>query len=80
MMTSFAFIYIYNGGMHFLSCVVHCFRFIAALKGIPDEEELKYTTKLIETNFSNYSAWHNRRYMIFLIFCFNLFIFDFGYL
>lgn len=61
-----------------LTCAAHSFRFVAALKGISDEEELKYTTKLIETNFSNYSAWHSRRYMI--IFCFNLSIFDFGLL
>lgn len=37
-------------------------RFVAALKNRSDEEELQFTTKMIDLNFSNYSAWHNRRY------------------
>lgn len=37
-------------------------RFVTALMNIPEEKELKYTTDMIDTNFSNYSAWHNRRY------------------
>ncbi|MQL78665.1 hypothetical protein Taro_011094 [Colocasia esculenta] len=35
-------------------------RFVAALKNVPEEEELKFTTDMINKNFSNYSAWHNR--------------------
>ncbi|CAL5428168.1 unnamed protein product [Camellia sinensis] len=35
--------------------------FIAALKNRSDEEELHFTTDLINKNFSNYSSWHNRR-------------------
>ena len=37
-------------------------RFITELKKIPDEDELQYTTDMIYDNFSNHSAWHNRRY------------------
>ncbi|GMP93177.1 hypothetical protein CsSME_00043123 [Camellia sinensis var. sinensis] len=36
-------------------------RFVAALKNRSDEEELHFTTDLINENFSNYSSWHNRR-------------------
>ncbi|KAL7181196.1 hypothetical protein ACSBR1_040131 [Camellia fascicularis] len=35
-------------------------RFVAALKNRSDEEELHFTTDLINENFSNYSSWHNR--------------------
>ncbi|KAF9601422.1 hypothetical protein IFM89_019855 [Coptis chinensis] len=35
-------------------------RFVAELKNVPEEEELKYTTDMINNNFSNYSAWHHR--------------------
>ncbi|WOL17629.1 geranylgeranyl transferase type-2 subunit alpha 1 [Canna indica] len=35
-------------------------RFVANLKSVTEEEELKYTKKMIDINFSNYSAWHNR--------------------
>ncbi|CAL5430557.1 unnamed protein product [Camellia sinensis] len=35
--------------------------FVAALKNRSDEEELHFTTDLINENFSNYSSWHNRR-------------------
>ncbi|CAL5428154.1 unnamed protein product [Camellia sinensis] len=34
-------------------------RFVAALKNRSDEEELHFTTDLINENFSNYSSWHN---------------------
>lgn len=43
------------------------FRFITAVKNIPDEKELQYTTDMIYDNFSNYSAWHNRRYVVKII-------------
>ncbi|KAI7994183.1 Geranylgeranyl transferase type-2 subunit alpha 1 [Camellia lanceoleosa] len=35
-------------------------KFMAALKNRSDEEELHFTTDLINENFSNYSSWHNR--------------------
>ncbi|CAA7411040.1 unnamed protein product [Spirodela intermedia] len=35
-------------------------RFVVALKNVKEEEELNFTTEKINTNFSNYSAWHNR--------------------
>lgn len=40
------------------------FRFVAALKNVSEEDELKFMTDKIEANFSNYSAWHNRRHGI----------------
>lgn len=40
------------------------YRFLARFMGVPDVEELKYTMDKISDNFSNYSAWHNRRYTI----------------
>ncbi|KYQ96815.1 protein geranylgeranyltransferase type II [Tieghemostelium lacteum] len=41
----------------------HCWsyrRFILKHSGIPLTQEFDYTTKKIEQNFSNYSAWHQR--------------------
>ena len=38
------------------------FRFVGALMNRSDEDELNYTEEMIGENFSNYSAWHNRRY------------------
>ncbi|KAK8966478.1 hypothetical protein KSP40_PGU013889 [Platanthera guangdongensis] len=37
-------------------------RFVAKLKDVPEVEELEFTMDMINTNFSNYSSWHNRRY------------------
>ncbi|KAJ0980745.1 hypothetical protein J5N97_009000 [Dioscorea zingiberensis] len=39
-------------------------RFVAALKHVPEVEELKYTMDMIDSNFSNYSAWHNRSLLL----------------
>ncbi|KAJ4806378.1 Geranylgeranyl transferase type-2 subunit alpha [Rhynchospora pubera] len=39
-------------------------RFIARLKDVSEEEELKFTMDMINTNFSNYSAWHNRSMLL----------------
>ncbi|KAK8966896.1 hypothetical protein KSP40_PGU010452 [Platanthera guangdongensis] len=35
-------------------------RFVAKLKDVPEVEELEFTMDMINTNFSNYSSWHNR--------------------
>ncbi|XP_020271364.1 geranylgeranyl transferase type-2 subunit alpha 1 [Asparagus officinalis] len=35
-------------------------RFVTKLKNVPEVEELKFTRAMIDINFSNYSAWHNR--------------------
>ncbi|XP_073009744.1 geranylgeranyl transferase type-2 subunit alpha 1 isoform X1 [Typha latifolia] len=39
-------------------------RFIAKMKNVPEEEELQFTMDMINTNFSNYSAWHNRSILL----------------
>lgn len=38
----------------------HYRRQMVKLAGIDPEEELQYSRDLIDKNFSNYSAWHNR--------------------
>lgn len=48
--------------MPFSGPYVTSFRFVTALMKRSDEDELKYTEEVIGANFSNYSAWHNRRY------------------
>lgn len=39
-------------------------RFVAKLKNVAEIEELKFTMDMINTNFSNYSAWHNRSVLL----------------
>ncbi|KAJ3698948.1 hypothetical protein LUZ61_002653 [Rhynchospora tenuis] len=39
-------------------------RFIARLKDVSEEEELEFTWKKIKSDFSNYSAWHNRSVLL----------------
>ncbi|XP_008776168.2 geranylgeranyl transferase type-2 subunit alpha 1 [Phoenix dactylifera] len=39
-------------------------RFVAKLKNVSEEEEIKFTMDMINTNFSNYSAWHNRSVLL----------------
>ncbi|XP_039127442.1 geranylgeranyl transferase type-2 subunit alpha 1 [Dioscorea cayenensis subsp. rotundata] len=39
-------------------------RFLASLSNVPEVEELKYTMEMIDSNFSNYSAWHNRSFLL----------------
>ena len=44
----------------------HCWnyrRWVAAQLGGNVEEERKFTSDLIAKNFSNYSAWHHRRFV-----------------
>ena len=53
------------------STQVHCWnyrRYVVAQSHISHEAELKFTTNLIEENFSNYSAWHQRSKLLPLIF------------
>lgn len=38
----------------------HYRRQIAKMAGTDLDEELQYSKTLIDSNFSNYSAWHNR--------------------
>jgi hypothetical protein len=49
-------------------CFDITFRFVTDLMKRSDEDELKYTEEVIGENFSNYSAWHNRRYAKSLLF------------
>jgi len=45
----------------------HCWdyrRTVAQRANIPDIDEYNFTTKMIESNFSNYSAWHLRSKLI----------------
>lgn len=54
----------------YLSRVVHAWNYrryvLASMPGkYSDADELKYTTKKIEANFSNFSAWHQRTKVLF---------------
>lgn len=51
----------YNAFLELLLIFVFFLRFVAAMKNVSAKEELDHTTDMINTNFSNYSAWHNRR-------------------
>jgi geranylgeranyl transferase type-2 subunit alpha len=45
----------------------HCWnyrRFVENSFNVPNEQELAFTTKKIEQNFSNYSSWHQRSYIL----------------
>ena len=47
----------------FVNFAVHCWdyrRFLVAKNSVSDEEELKFSRKRIDSNFSNYSSWHYR--------------------
>merc|ERR1712137_1454824 len=49
----------------------HCWnyrRYVAAQSKITDVDEFQFTTTLIEENFSNYSAWHQRSKLLPLIY------------
>lgn len=58
---SFKFVHIQSNHFYYLVCELFP-RFVAALMNRSEEDELKYTDDMINNNFSNYSAWHNRRY------------------
>lgn len=51
--------------------LVHCWdyrRFCSKQKGSTIKEEFDFTTKKVEDNFSNYSAWHQRSVLLPLLF------------
>lgn len=46
-----------------------------ALKNIPNEVELQFTTAMINDNFSSYSAWHNLCILLNLIYdCYRIWV------
>ena len=55
------------GGITKIKILVHCWgyrRYVAQKSGVSNESEYAFSTKKIESNFSNYSAWHQRSKLI----------------
>lgn len=44
--------------------LAYCPLYTLQRMGTPAERELQYTTKKIQQNFSNYSAWHYRSWLL----------------
>lgn len=59
----FPFLVKFAANFKFFFPLLVSIRFVAKLKNMPEEEELGFTKKMIDLNFSNYSAWHNRRFV-----------------